>query len=274
MQPLQYLSHVTRFPQFVFIIHRTIDLDQPTGIFDLRIPSCATWNTTGETVAGRRNGTAGSDRRSLDSPVTIFVDNNYTLYVADRDNHRIMKYYPGSNLGTIVAGNGTNGSSSSQLSFPRGVAVDQQGNIIVGDSLNYRIQKFLAGSTIGTTFVSSSSSFIIGEIRDLQIDVNNNIYITDSDLNRIVRFSAFNGAPSILAGQSGTGSGPAQLDTPFGTFVSNNETLYIADSLNHRIQMWRPGAASGTREAGVTGTSGSTLSLLWRPNAVIVDQNG
>jgi sugar lactone lactonase YvrE len=253
-------------------IHSSIVI--PTGIYALTIPTCATWNQTGITVAGNANGTLGSDSRSLWYPVSIFVDNNGTLYICDRDNNRIMKYYANATSGLDVAGNLTAGSSSSQLNSPKGVAVDQYGAIIVGDSSNYRIQKFPVGSTVGTTIAINSSLNPLGQTRDLHIDVNNNIYVTDSDYSRILKFYPYNGIGVILAPTNGSGSGANQLLTPYGNFIDGNQTLYVADRGNHRIQMWLVGATSGTTVAGVTGIPGSNLTLLNSPNAVIVDNNG
>ncbi|CAF4012444.1 unnamed protein product [Adineta steineri] len=246
----------------------------PSGIYALKIPTCATWNQTGITVAGNANGTAGSDLGSLRGPVSIFVDNNNTLYVCDRSNNRIMKYYANTNTGIVVAGNLTAGNSSSQLKLPKGVAVDQYGAIIVADSSNYRIQRFPFGSTVATTIAKNSSSNLLGQIRDLHIDVNNNIYVTDSDYNQIVKYYPNSGIGVILAPTNGAGSGADQVNAPFGNFVDGNQTLYIADSGNQRVQMWAVGATSGVTIAGVAGVAGSNLTLLNNPNAVIVDNNG
>ncbi|CAF3759190.1 unnamed protein product [Rotaria sordida] len=246
----------------------------PSGIWALTIPTCATWNQTGITVAGNENGTYGSDLTSLYGPVSIFVDNNYTLYVADRDNNRIMKYYTNTRTGIVVAGNLTAGSSSTQLNSPKGVAVDQYGSVIVADSSNYRIQQFVSGSMIGTTVASNSSVNPLGQVRDLHIDVNNNIYVTDSDNSQVVKFFPYNGIGVVLAPTNGIGSGANQLSTPYGNFMDGNGTLYIADSGNSRVQMWSAGATTGITVAGITGSAGSNSSQLRNPYSIIVDNNG
>ncbi len=207
--------------------------------------------------------------------MSIFVDNNDTLYVCDRDNDRIMKYNVNTTIGIVAAGvSGTPGSSPTQLNQPKGVAVDQMGDIIVADSSNYRIQRFPLGSTVGTTIAINSSSNILGVTRDLHIDVNNAIYVTDSDYSRVVKFYPNNGIGVILAGSSGPGSAADQLLSPFGNFMDGNQTLYIADNGNDRIQKWPDGATSGITVAGVTGLANSSLAYLNKPMAVIVDNNG
>lgn len=148
------------------------------------------------------------------------------------------------------------------------------GAVIVADSLNYRIQRFPLGSMIGTTIAMNSSSNTLGQTRDLHIDVNNGIYVTDSDNSWVQKYYPNNGIGIVLAGNNGSGSAAYQLLSPFGNFIDGNQTLYIADYGNHRIQMWPAGATSGITVAGVTGTPGSGLANLNHPVQVIVDNNG
>jgi len=195
------------------------------------------------------------------------------LYVADRDNNRIIKFPFNQTNGIVVAGNGTNGSSPNQLNYPKGVAVDQEGAIIVADGDNYRIQRFPVGSLNGTTIASNNSWNILGQMRDLHIDVNNNIYVTDSDYSQVVKFIPGSGIGIVLAPTGGVGNGANQFSTPFGNFIDENGNLYVADYNNHRIQKWLPGATTGIMVAG-TGVAGSTSKQLKRPQAIIVDNNG
>jgi sugar lactone lactonase YvrE len=206
--------------------------------------------------------------------VSIFVDNNYTLYVCDRENNRIMKYLVNTTIGIVVAGNGTAGKDPSELNLPKGVAVDQMGALIVADSSNYRIQRFPLGSTVGTTIAINSSRNLIGQMRDLHIDVDNAVYVTDSTYSRVVKYYPNNGIGVVLAGNRGAGSAAYQLNTPYGNYIDGNQSLYIADSTNNRVQKWLAGATSGSTVAGITGSSGSTPMLLNDPRGVIVDNNG
>ncbi|CAF1501334.1 unnamed protein product [Rotaria magnacalcarata] len=246
----------------------------PTGIYALSIPTCATWNQNGITVAGNSNGNSGSDLASLTNPVDIFVDNNYTLYIADRDNNRVVRYYTNDTIGTVVTGNSTTGNSPSELNAPKGIAVDQYGAIIVADSSNYRIQRFPLGSTVGTTLAINSTINILGQVRDLHINVNNEIFVTDSDYSHVIKYYPNNNVGVILAGNYGSGSAANQLSSPYGNFVDGNETLYVADYGNNRVQMYPTGATSGTTVAGITGSAGSSLMQLNGPIAVVVDNNG
>jgi sugar lactone lactonase YvrE len=185
-----------------------------------------------------------------------------------------MKYYANATSGIVVAGNLTAGSTPSQLNGPKGVVVDQYGAIIVADSYNYRIQSFSIGSMVGTTIAMNSSTNRLGQTRDLHIDVNNNIYVTDSDNNQVVKYFSNNGVGVVLAPTNGLGSGANQLNGPFGNFMDGHQTLYVADTGNQRVQMWPVGAISGITVAGITGMYGSDLTMLNNPYAIIVDNNG
>jgi hypothetical protein len=71
----------------------------------------------------------------------VRLDYQNSLYIADRDHHRIQKYLADSSNATIVAGlaNRTPGSSLSQLSYPSHVLVDASGNMCIIDTGNERV---------------------------------------------------------------------------------------------------------------------------------------
>jgi sugar lactone lactonase YvrE len=74
-----------------------------------------------------------------------------------------------------------------------------------------------------------------------------------------------------VAGGNGRGNGSNQLSDPFGLFVDDDQTLYVADVWNHRIVKWKSGATSGEVVAGGNG-EGSAAHQLAKPRDVIVDK--
>ncbi|CAF3404643.1 unnamed protein product [Rotaria sp. Silwood1] len=58
---------------------------------------------------------------------------------------------------------------------------------------------------------------------------------------------------TTVAGGNGVGDGLNQLDQPFGLFVDENQTVYVADFANHRIVKWIRDATSGQLVAGGNG---------------------
>ena len=56
------------------------------------------------------------------------------------------------------------------------------------------------------------------------------------------------------------------------SLLNDDQTIYIADAGNHRIQRWAYGACSGVTVAG-TGTAGAADSQLSYPVSVTIDRN-
>jgi sugar lactone lactonase YvrE len=98
---------------------------------------------------GLTNPTAAT----LNKPTQVALDSTGGLYVADRNNNRIVYYPPYTQTGTNGAhavrvfgqrGFTTSGSSTTASGFhgAGGVAVDKRGNVFVLDIFNQRVLKF------------------------------------------------------------------------------------------------------------------------------------
>ncbi|CAF1348504.1 unnamed protein product, partial [Rotaria sp. Silwood1] len=70
-----------------------------------------------------------------------------------------------------------------------------------------------------------------------------------------------------VAGGNGDGSETNQLNTPLGLYVEDDQTIYVADWLNHRIVEWKSGATNGKVVAG--GNGAHQLNL---PEHLIIDK--
>ncbi|CAF1479330.1 unnamed protein product [Rotaria magnacalcarata] len=59
----------------------------------------------------------------------------------------------------------------------------------------------------------------------------------------------------IAVGGNGQGHGINQLDSPYGLYVDDDDdqTVYVADSSNHRIVKWKKGATNGQVVVGGNG---------------------
>ncbi|CAF1556052.1 unnamed protein product, partial [Rotaria sp. Silwood1] len=56
-----------------------------------------------------------------------------------------------------------------------------------------------------------------------------------------------------VVGGNGWGSETNQLTSPWGLYVDDDQTIYVADRLNHRIVEWKSGATNGKVVAGGKG---------------------
>ncbi|CAF5130593.1 unnamed protein product, partial [Rotaria sp. Silwood1] len=74
-----------------------------------------------------------------------------------------------------------------------------------------------------------------------------------------------------VAGVNGRGAGMHQLCNPWGSYVGDDQTVYIADCSNHRIVEWKRGATTGRVVAGGNG-AGNRPDQLNCPTDVIIDK--
>nr|WP_293834078.1 NHL repeat-containing protein [uncultured Arsenicibacter sp.] len=248
----------------------------------------------GTTIAGTTS-TSGTTPALLNLPAGVAVDAAGFVYVADVQNHRIVKFAPNAisgSAGIVVAGTGSAGSGPDKLNKPTGVALDGSNNIYVADSENHRIQKFGStsvggdnGITVAGTGMGGYGSDQLNKPYALAIDGGGYLYIADQNNHRVQKFGpnsvgGNNGATIAgltVSGMPSQGSSPDRLAYPLGVAVDASGNVYIADAGNHRIQKFAPnsvGGANGTTVAGITISAGTASNQLNAPIHVFVDGSG
>ncbi|CAF4896762.1 unnamed protein product, partial [Rotaria sp. Silwood1] len=121
------------------------------------------------TVVAGGNG-SGNRLDQLSYPQYVFVDRDHSVYVSDRDNHRVMKWMEGAKQGIVVAGGQGEGNDLTQLLYPQGVVVDQLGTVYVADPGNDRIMRWPQGATQGSVIVGGNDHDEIYQIRSTPKD--------------------------------------------------------------------------------------------------------
>lgn len=108
----------------------------------------------GQTVAGITGNNGGSYSQFY-WPTAIYVDSNNTMYIADWQNYRVMKWQLGDPLGFVVAGGNGWGGALSQIYNCYGFFVDNRSNIYISDYRNHRVVKWLSSNTTSGILVKS-----------------------------------------------------------------------------------------------------------------------
>jgi len=230
---------------------------------------------------------------SFKSPRGVAVDDQGNVYIGDSSNHSIRKIDPAGNV-TTLAGSGLPGNaeglgSGAVFNNPRGVAVDKLGNVYVVDHINNRICKVDPSGNVTTVAGSGSYSFADGQGKAagfawptaLAVDSNGNIYVGDSNNNRIRKITP-NGNVTTLAGSGMIGhadglGAAASFSNPSGVAVHSNGNIYVADSYNHMIRKVTPSGVvstlAGSPSPGYADGNGATARFD-TPTYLVVDASG
>jgi DNA-binding beta-propeller fold protein YncE len=192
-------------------------------------------------------GTAGIEPGQFQSPRSVAVAVDGSLYVVDSMNNRIQHL---GQDGEVLKVWGTRADVSQgeapggTFNEPWGIAVARDGSVYVADTWNYRIQKFTADGTFVTMWgffgqASDGSDAFYGP-RGLAVDAQGRVYVADTGNKRVVIF----GSQGEYITQFGTpGMDLGQLDEPVAVALDAPGNVYVTDTWNQRVQVFAPDAA-------------------------------
>jgi uncharacterized protein YjiK len=203
-------------------------------------------------------GSSGSGDNQFQDPYGIAVDGNDNIYVADEENHRVQIFNSGHTYQATLGVTDEPGGDNSRFDHPRGVAVDSEGRVYVADRDNARVQRCtVVGASgacetfVGETDVTSDDFAHLQAPLDVAVDDQDRVYVLDSYWNQRIQIFDSDGAYlTTIGGEWGERMG--QFRNPEGISVSPNGTIYVADSINHRIQTFAPGV-SGWMPVNING---------------------
>ena len=185
-------------------------------------------------------------------PISIAVDSDVNVYVADEYLHRITIF---SKDGDYLSHWGTRGSGDGELDGPSGLAI-RDDTLFVVDSRNHRVQKFsLDGQYQGQFGSFGDGPGQLNTPWGIGLDKDGNVFVADWRNDRIQSFTA-DGQWLASFGQPGTG-GDASIasehggirvvarpvgvfNRPTGVSVDKDGDIFVADWLNNRVQVLTP----------------------------------
>ena len=202
--------------------------------------SCALWSSSGCFFAGAAYagkvdkiwGGRGNRPGRLQRPRAIAIDQQDRLYLADMTD-RIQVF-------------DTDGEFLHYWRLPdfdkdgsTGLSIAPDGNLWVADTHFYRILKYTPQGRLMDRFDGSPGAAPgqFGYIRDVVEDAQGNRYTCEySDLAE--RVQVFSPTHQCLYEWGTPGAAPGQFARPEGLALDSHGRLFVADSCNHRIQVF------------------------------------
>ena len=218
-----------------------------------------------------------------------------------------LSFYGYSQNISTIAGNGSSGfngdggqATSATLNYPQDITLDSVGNVFIADWQNCCVRKITASTGIITTVagwgLSCGSGGDGGQATSAGLsgpgavcfDRAGNLYIADSNNNKIRKVTKATGIITTVAGKNGPGgyngdgilATSASLYGAAGVCVDDSGNIYIADNSNHRIRKVTAATGiistiAGNGTSGFSGDGGlATAAQFYYPSGVTMDTAG
>lgn len=206
----------------------------------------------------------------LGKPKGMGRDHEGNILVIEPHYQRVNHF---TTAGRLVAQWGCRGTNEGCFTLPRGLVENSRNEFLVSEYMGAeRVQRFkLRGSNPGTNrenphLTPMATGFHAGGTSTNWPYVKTDVPLASAASNSV--------APRLAAevrqvlGQAGTG--PGEFNRPEGICVDGQDRLYVADSCNHRIQIF---SADG-KFVRQYGRAGSGLGELSYPYDIAVDAQG
>ena len=148
-------------------------------------------------------------------PSGICINDQNTLYIADRHNNCIQIFDNQSRYRRTLAGN-----LMISLRQPTAIEVNNRGELIIVDRENNRLVIY-----DGEQYTPVEFQLGLNQPRDVAVDRHDNIYVADFGNRRVVRKSAGSGAEEVICSDMGAK----------GLYVSPDNDLYVTDFDRNKI---------------------------------------
>ncbi len=160
----------------------------------------------------------------------IALDSSGNIYLIDTIAEVVAKY---TGQGVYITQWGTSGAGNGQFDDIARITIDTNNNVYVLDWGNNRIQRFNVNGVYQSQWmVTNDGSFETPG--DIGAGPQNAVYTTDYSDSLVRKYNGISGMLLVTKGEFGIGDG--QFGEPTGIAMSSDETVYVVDTANHRVQ--------------------------------------
>ncbi|CAF1426034.1 unnamed protein product [Adineta ricciae] len=191
-----------------------------------------------------------------DYGLILFIDTNNTIYISDTEDYKILVWHKGIGDPTIIPVKDGCIFQSTYVSKIHEIYIPCE---------NKKLIKWVPNERIFVDIMD------FDKVCDqLFIDVENYLYCSIASGTVIEKIWVDNTSETVVvAGTGNPGSAPNELSGASDIFVDTNLDLYVADTQNHRVQLFLFRETNGTTVAGRT-SSDITITLSY-PLSILLD---
>jgi streptogramin lyase len=183
-------------------------------------------------------------------------DRDGNILVIEPHYQRVNHYAPD---GSLVAQWGCKGTQAGCFTLPRAVAVNSRGEFFVSEYMGEeRVQRFALPVQSLKSEVLSPESRVQSQALTPALSPSDGRGGQQADAPRLLQVIGY------------AGTGPGEFNRPEGICVDAQDRLYVADSCNHRIQIF----SSDGKFIRAYGKAGSGKGELSYPYDIAVDADG
>jgi hypothetical protein len=277
----------------------------PAVIQLLAAPPGTITTVVGNGTPGYTGDNGAAISAELYGPSGVDFDSAGNMFIGDTSNNVVRKVDASTQIITTIAGTGVPGFSgdgglgaSAELNHPGRATFDRDLNIYITDENNERVRRVNSVTHVIQTVAGNGTPGFSGDggpATDAELnfpngeatDSNGDLYIADSQNNRLRKLTVSTGiittvAGNGLAGYSGDGvpATDAALNFPSRPYIDPNGNIYIADYGNDRVRKvdGKTGIITTVAGNGIAGYSGdggaATSAELNGPLSVVLDSSG
>ena len=176
-------------------------------------------------------GSRGSALGQFNKPRSVAVDRHDNLYVVDMTG-RVQKFSP---RGEFIK---SWQLPQTDLGKPKGMCLDLKGNIVVVEPHYQRVNHFTTDGDLVQQWGRKGTN--LGEFilpRSIAINSRGEVFLSEyTTVDRVQGFTADSHKPFLSFGQPGDANG--EFNRAEGLGVDAQDHLFVADSCNHRVQVF------------------------------------
>jgi DNA-binding beta-propeller fold protein YncE len=249
--PLDKPMDVTKVDQYIYV---TDTNHHQVQVFD----------TSGAQVF--QFGKQGTGQGEFQFPYGITSDKSGNIYVADLYNNKISVF---TGKGKFIKYFTDESKKTDFLKSPGGLRIYNNNLFITDIQLGKVLEYSLSGKKLLELSAASSKDDKLNAPNAVAVDVDKNIYVSDTGNQRLVVFDK-NGKFIRIINGSIDGKGDSKFVNPRGIGVEPNGTLLMVDNMTHYVY----GFNKNGKQIFEFGGLGSDKDQFYLPNGMFVDSKG